>query len=80
MKIAREILEEIFGEWLCRQELSIPDDDCDKFINQALKELREIMLSEEEMIELGNKLLQKNPIFKADLEKYNRDNSSQQYG
>lgn len=37
----REKLENEFGEWLCRQGLSVPDEKCDQFIDRCLEIIKE---------------------------------------
>ena len=37
----REKLENEFGEWLCRQELSVPDEKCDLFIDKCMEIINE---------------------------------------
>jgi hypothetical protein len=37
----REKLENEFGEWLCRQGLSVPDEKCDLFIDKCMEIIKE---------------------------------------
>ena len=37
----REKLENEFGEWLCRQGLSVSDDKCDVFIDKCMEIISE---------------------------------------
>jgi hypothetical protein len=36
----KEKIENIVGEWLCREGLSIPDDRCDVLVNSLMEVIK----------------------------------------